>query len=202
MDKKTLATHIGALCAAAALTFAGANPVYAAPNVVVNGGFELGTNFDTGWTQGGDPIGAQQNCNGPGPEYLEGHCAAFFSTFGFPTSLSQNLSLTAGATYNVSFGVEAFGDVPPPSFFTATLGGQSLLPNGFNPNPNTGGVYHVFTARHFASLSTESLVFTALDDPGSIFLDAVTVAVPEPASLALLGIGLAGVAASRRRRVS
>jgi hypothetical protein len=42
--------------------------------------------------------------------------------------------------------------------------------------------------------------FSFRDDPGALFLDAVSLSVPEPASMGLLGIGLAALFMSLRRK--
>ncbi len=42
--------------------------------------------------------------------------------------------------------------------------------------------------------------FTFRDDPGFFFLDDVSLVVPEPATMALLGAGIVGLGFSRRRR--
>jgi hypothetical protein len=44
--------------------------------------------------------------------------------------------------------------------------------------------------------------FNLRDDPGFFFLDDVTLVVPEPATLGLLGAGIAGLFFSRRRKTA
>jgi hypothetical protein len=73
---------------------------------------------------------------------------------------------------------------------------------GVNPNPYTsysfdisalvagGGTYQI----RFAEVDNQSFYQMGVDNVG------VTAQVPEPATLALLGLGLAGLAASRRRK--
>lgn len=51
-----------------------------------------------------------------------------------------------------------------------------------------------------ATGASTALTFNFRDDPAFLHLDAVSVSVPEPGTLPLLGIGFAGVWAGRRRR--
>jgi hypothetical protein len=60
--------------------------------------------------------------------------------------------------------------------------------------------YQILHFNALATASTTSLTFNFRDDPGFLKLDSVSVAVPEPASLALLGIALGGMAFARRRK--
>jgi len=114
-------------------------------------------------------------------------------------ALSQSLSTVNGATYTFSMDVGSAND----GTISASVGGQTLvltpgtafLVGSTSWTPETG--------TFIASSSTPLL--TIMDEtPGSSvdFVDNVSITspTPEPASLTLMAIGLAGLAAQRRTR--
>jgi hypothetical protein len=158
-----------------------------AGNLVINCGFETGdttswvntnfvaSNFDTG-----------QN---------SGNYSLQFGCVGQYCTTSQDIATTAGGTYAFSFFFASDG--AQPNGMIVSFDGIQVLnaPNqGF-----FGWTEYDYTVT--ASSSLTAISFSGFNNPAYQGIDDVSVvSAPEPASMALIGVGLAGLGVIRRNR--
>jgi choice-of-anchor C domain-containing protein len=197
-------------------------------NLITNGSFELGNpNFNvygfqslsapdtftiTGWTVGAGSV----DYIGPYWQAAHGQRSLDLAGLYFNGSIFQTFPTTVGVPYLVTFALAGNPDVQPRMtavqvwvhdgstvFDQATF---NYMVNG-QTRTNMGWTYVSWTFTAQSSLTT--LGFTSLDtynDPqwgysfGPALDDVRVTAIPEPATLALVGLGLIGAGFLRRRR--
>ncbi|MDR7269837.1 hypothetical protein J2X20_002466 [Pelomonas saccharophila] len=180
-------------------------------NLVVNGGFETG-DF-TGWTASIDDswlrvcgpstlslceaVGGFQATGGP----HSGQYSAINGLMGLG-GISQDLSTEAGKTYEVSFWLANCPDYAAcaPNGFKVTWNGIELL--ALSQADPFAWTHYTFNVQ--ASGTSSTLAFMGSNGGSFYMFDDVNVvgagrALPEPASLALVVVGLGGLMAARRR---
>ena len=124
---------------------------------------------------------------------------------GGPGTISQNLLTEAGATYQIDFALTGNWRGPPDTksmqvWWDGNMVGQFDItePVGWSTSNMNWQYYRI--SNMIASGSSTTLEFVSLTPgEGGPILDDVSV-TPEPGTLALMALGLAGLVAARRRR--
>lgn len=189
-------------------------------NLLTNGSFETpGGNYAQIFT-GGEPTGfgwsvTTGNVETMGNSFWSPHpLTAYDGTqlldlVGVGTSggISQSFATTAGDVYEVTFAyANNSGSGPSASAGVTVVDGVTTLLSTLVTHSTTTADSFNWTIADMTfvasgSSATLSFLDTSHLDGGGIYLDAVSVTdAPEPVSLAVFGVGLAGVGLIRRRR--
>ena len=165
-------------------------------NLVTNCGFESGS--FSGWALSGNTGFTLVTSSAP---YVNsGTYGAQLGPVGSDGFLTQVLTTTAGAPY--TFGFYLYNDPGTPNHFSASWDGVPV----FSVTDAPSSPYTLHTSSVLGT-GSDTIQFAFRQDPRYWGLDDVEVtggaaAIPEPASLLLLGTGLVSIGRSRMRKRS
>ncbi|MEW8324536.1 MAG: PEP-CTERM sorting domain-containing protein [Candidatus Thiodiazotropha taylori] len=195
------------LAAVCLLTVSG----FAHSNLIVNGGFES-PGITSGWTYGADPSGGWQGDNievwasgflgvdsYQGSQHGELNAHSYDGT---AWSIYQSFDSVLSEVYDISFAYRARRNSS--EAFRVTLQDDTGTILDQLVDDHVTGQWNYFADSFLGTGNEITLTFTSVTPTaGTVgnFLDAIEVTnVPEPSTLALFGVGLAGLGYRSRRR--
>lgn len=197
------------LAFALAVAVALAAPAHA--NLVTNGNFDAPPPSGlAGWTPSGQAFGLQDIAYG-GPVCCGGLGASpngTFAAFGGGTpadgaSISQTLILVPGTTYALTFEYGAFGDAIQKIEVDINGVLQQVFTSGA-PGSDLSSLFSTYGLLFTAPTAAVTLTFIDVSGGNGASADglltSVVLEVPEPATLAVLGVGLLALGLGRRKR--